>query len=66
MARNGDTDWDGAKVARLRALWAEGGSAAKIGAAMGMTKSAVIGKAHRLKLPARPSPIIRSGGGGHG
>ena len=31
---------------------------------VGITKNAVVGKAHRLGLPARPSPIRRQGSGG--
>ena len=42
---------------RLRVLWAEGHSTSEIGRRMGITKNAVVGKAHRLDLPARPSPI---------
>jgi GcrA cell cycle regulator len=46
-------------IDRLRALWAEGHSTAEIGRRMGVSKNAVVGKAHRLNLPARPSPIRR-------
>jgi GcrA cell cycle regulator len=49
--------WDDAANATLRKLWGEGLSTAKIGAAMGTTKNSVIGQAHRLDLPGRPSPI---------
>jgi GcrA cell cycle regulator len=31
---------------------------------MGVSKNAVVGKAHRLNLPARPSPIRREAEGG--
>lgn len=52
--------WDNpALVERLRALWAEGHSTAEIGRRLGMTKNAIVGKAKRLNLPARPSPIVR-------
>jgi GcrA cell cycle regulator len=57
-----DTDWTQAKEDELRALWAEGHSTAQIGARMGLTKNAVVGKAHRLDLPSRPSPIKARGG----
>jgi GcrA cell cycle regulator len=40
-------------------LWAEGHSTAEIGRRMGVSKNAVVGKAHRLDLPARPSPVRR-------
>ncbi len=52
-------DWNEETIARIRALWAEGLSTAEIGRRMGVTKNAVVGKAHRLNLPARPSPIRR-------
>jgi len=54
----------------LRALWAEGHSAAQIGRKMGLSKNSVMGRVHRLKLAGRPSPIAGgargSGHGGHG
>ena len=52
-------DWTEETIARLRALWAEGHSTAEIGRRMGISKNAVVGKAHRLQLTARPSPIRR-------
>jgi GcrA cell cycle regulator len=52
-------DWSVEAIERLRALWAEGHSTAEIGRRMGISKNAVVGKAHRLSLPARPSPIRR-------
>ena len=52
-------DWNEAAIARLRVLWDEGHSTAEIGRRMGVTKNAIVGKAHRLELPARPSPIRR-------
>lgn len=52
-------DWTAEAIDRLRALWAEGHSTAEIGRRMGISKNAVVGKAHRLNLPARPSPIRR-------
>ena len=54
-------DWTGEAIDRLRGLWAEGHSTAEIGRRMGISKNAVVGKAHRLSLPARPSPIRRDG-----
>ena len=54
-------DWNDKTIARLRELWVEGHSTAEIGRRLGITKNAVVGKAHRLDLPGRPSPI-RSGG----
>ena len=55
-------EWNEETIARIRALWAEGHSTAEIGRRMGISKNAVVGKAHRLSLPARPSPIRRSTG----
>jgi GcrA cell cycle regulator len=50
--------WTAERIQRLKALWAEGKSCSKIAALLGdgTTRNAVIGKAHRLKLPARLSP----------
>ena len=56
-------DWTAEAIDRLRALWADGHSTAEIGRRMGISKNAVVGKAHRLNLPARPSPIRRETAG---
>ena len=53
-------DWNNEAIARLRTLWAEGHSTAEIGRRLGVSKNAVVGKAHRLSLPPRPSPIRRN------
>jgi GcrA cell cycle regulator len=50
-------EWSDDMIARLRGLWDEGHSTAEIGRRMGVSKNAIIGKAHRLALPGRPSPI---------
>jgi len=52
-------EWSDEVISQLRALWAEGHSTAEIGRRLGVTKNAIVGKAHRLDLPARPSPIRR-------
>lgn len=52
-------EWDDRSLARLRQLWEEGLSAAKIGREIGTTKNAVVGKAHRLRLSASPSAVVR-------
>jgi GcrA cell cycle regulator len=57
-------EWAEETIVRLRALWDEGHSTAEIGRRLGVTKNAVVGKAHRLDLPSRPSPIRRDGTGG--
>ena len=49
--------WTQERIEELTRLWEAGQSASQIGRVLGMSKNAVIGKAHRLKLPARPSPI---------
>jgi GcrA cell cycle regulator len=56
-------DWTAEAIDQLRSLWAEGHSTAEIGRRMGVSKNAVVGKAHRLNLPARPSPIRREAEG---
>ncbi len=56
-----DFDWTTQTIARLRALWLEGHATAEIGRRMQISKNAVVGKAHRLGLPPRPSPIRRDG-----
>jgi GcrA cell cycle regulator len=52
-------EWSEDVIGQLRALWEEGHSTAEIGRRLGVTKNAIVGKAHRLDLPARPSPIRR-------
>lgn len=54
-------EWNDEAITKLRVLWAEGHSTAEIGRRMGVSKNAVVGKAHRLGLTARPSPIKRDG-----
>ena len=50
--------WDDVSmVERLRLLWAEGRPASKIAAELGISKNAVIGKANRLGLAPRLSPL---------
>jgi GcrA cell cycle regulator len=49
--------WTEERIADLMRMWTAGHSGSYIGNALGVSKSAVIGKAHRLKLPSRPSPI---------
>ena len=50
--------WTDERVALLKKLWGEGKTAAEIAKELGgVTRNAVIGKAHRLKLSNRVSPI---------
>ena len=53
--------WPEAKTDILRALWASGVTCAQIGKTMGITRNAVIGKVHRLKMQLRRvSPVKRA------
>jgi GcrA cell cycle regulator len=59
--------WNEQKIQMLRDMWGNGYSASEIAKRLGgMTRNAVIGKAHRLKLSSRPSPIRREDEGGLG
>ncbi len=50
--------WTEERVNLLTKLWGEGRTAAEIASELGgVTRNAVIGKAHRLKLSGRVSPI---------
>ncbi len=50
--------WTDDRVALLKKMWGEGKTAAEIAKELGgVTRNAVIGKAHRLKLSNRLSPI---------
>jgi GcrA cell cycle regulator len=51
--------WDEETIRLLRDLWTQGLSTAEIGRRLGVSKNAIVGKAHRLELDARPSPIRR-------
>lgn len=51
----GQNDWSGERTELLKRLWADGLSASQIATAIGgeISRSAVLGKAHRLKLAGR-------------
>ncbi len=51
--------WTDEQVEELKKLWDQGLTTGEIGKALGVSKNAVVGKAHRLKLDSRPSPIRR-------
>jgi GcrA cell cycle regulator len=51
--------WDEDTIRHLRDLWTQGLSTAEIGRRLNVSKNAIVGKAHRLDLDARPSPIRR-------
>lgn len=54
-------DWNDNEIGQLRVLWDQGIPTAEIGRMMGVSKNAIVGKVHRLDLPARPSPISHKG-----
>ena len=50
--------WTDERIDRLKAMWAEGKTASAIAEELGgVSRNAVIGKAHRLGLDSRPSPV---------
>ncbi len=49
--------WTPERIETLKALWNDGLSAAEIAEEIGVSKNTVIGKAYRLDLERRPSPI---------
>ena len=51
--------WDEHQIDALTEYWGKAYTASQIATRIGKTRNAVIGKAHRLGLKARPSPIIR-------
>ncbi len=57
-------EWTPERIKLLTDLWNEGLATGEIGRRLGFTKNAVIGKAHRLGLAKRQSPIQRDGAAG--
>src|SRR4029453_12079623 len=50
--------WTDERIERLRAMWTKGATASQIADELGgVSRNAVIGKAHRLDLESRPSPL---------
>ncbi|MGH6659052.1 MAG: GcrA family cell cycle regulator, partial [Sphingomicrobium sp.] len=50
--------WTEERIERLKKLWADGSTASQIAEELGgVSRNAVIGKAHRLGLEQRPSPV---------
>jgi len=52
-----ETGWTEERLKMLKALWDEGLSISQIGQRLNVTRNAAAGKAHRLSLPKRQSPI---------
>lgn len=53
--------WTDERIATLKKMWEGGSTASEIAAELGgVSRNAVIGKAHRLGLKARPSPVKAS------
>ena len=49
--------WNDEKLKQLKVLWEEGHSISFIGEKLGVTRNSIAGKAYRMKLPKRQSPI---------
>lgn len=50
--------WTEERIERLKTMWANGATASQIAEELGgVSRNAVIGKAHRLGLEQRPSPV---------
>ena len=50
--------WTDERIERLKKMWAKGATASQIADELGgVSRNAVIGKAHRLGLEQRPSPV---------
>ena len=50
--------WTEERIDRLKAMWSNGATASQIADELGgVSRNAVIGKAHRLGLDSRPSPV---------
>jgi GcrA cell cycle regulator len=57
--------WTDERIEQLRAMWSKGMTASQIAEELGgVSRNAVIGKAHRLGLQSRPSPVKSSDGEG--
>ncbi len=53
--------WNDDRISTLKKMWQQGKSASDIAEKLGgITRNAVIGKAHRLGLSGRPSPITKA------
>ena len=52
--------WDSPKLKELEDLWKQGHPISKIGEMLGVSRNSIAGKAHRMGLPKRTSPISSS------
>ena len=52
--------WNDERLEKLTKFWEQGLSITQIGIRLGVTRNAVVGKVHRMGLPKRQSPIVRS------
>ena len=59
-----EIDWTPEQVAQLKADWGTGLTCTEIARKLKISKSAVVGKAHRLKLAPRGNPVIPIGEAG--
>jgi hypothetical protein len=50
--------WTDDKLATLRRMWEQEYTASEIGEEIGMSRNAVLGKAHRENLSARVNPVM--------
>jgi GcrA cell cycle regulator len=51
-------NWTDERIATLTKMWESGATASQIADELGgVSRNAVIGKAHRLGLKSRPSPV---------
>jgi len=53
-----EMSWTDERIERLKKMWHDGATASQIADELGgVSRNAVIGKAHRLGLEQRPSPV---------
>ena len=55
--------WTEQMVEDLKKMWDEGLTTGEIGKRLNVSKNSIVGKVHRLQLPARPSPIKKKDSG---